>query len=187
MRTAPETNASAPGWSITYGAQNPGSVNMDKAGLGFDLTTGNPFMKDVYGNTVWSPPLLGASATVKVPVTVRVALSAAADTAGAILAWANPTGGSIIVTRVVFDVTTASTGACTVDVGVAANATTSNDTIMDGLDVNTAAGTFDNIENQGTNGKSAVKVTSSQYVTASRASGAVAGMVGFAYITFMPI
>lgn len=113
----------------------------------------------------------------------KVAL-AALDAAGGVLAWVNPEGASILVTRVVFDVTTKSTGACTIDVGVAADGTTSNDTIMDGLDIGTAAGTFDNIENQGTNGVSAKKMTSTQYITASKASGAAAGTVGYAYIYY---
>jgi len=115
--------------------------------------------------------------------TVRVAL-AAVDTAGGVLAWANPESVTVFVTRVIFDVTTKATAACTVDVGVAANGTTSNDALMDGLDVGTAAGTFDNIENQGTNGKSTGKVAVGSYVTGSVASGASAGLVGFAYITY---
>lgn len=114
---------------------------------------------------------------------VKVAL-ASADTAGGVLAWANPTGATIFVTRIIFDVTTKATGACTVDVGTAADGTTSNDTLMDGLDVGTAAGVFDNVENQGTNGVGVKKVTSSQYVTASKASGAAAGLVGYAYIHY---
>jgi len=113
----------------------------------------------------------------------RVAL-AALDTAGGVLAWANPTGSSIIVNRIIFDVTTKSTGACTIDVGVAADGTTSNDTLMDGLDIGTAAGVFDNVENQGTNGVGAVKLTSTKYITASKATGAAAGTVGFAYIYY---
>lgn len=115
---------------------------------------------------------------------VKVAL-ATADTAGGVLAWANPTGATIMVTRIIFDVTTPATdGVCTVDVGTAANGTTSNDTLMDGLNVGAAAGVFDNVENQGTNGVGAKKVTSSQYVTASKASGSAAGLVGSAYIHY---
>lgn len=184
MKTGPG-GSSAPEFGVTYGVINPavGGTDFQKSGLCFD-SSGNPFMQNVSGDTIWSTPAVAAGAVIKQSVTVRVALASAADTGGAVLAWLNPTGASILVTRVVFDVTTAATGAATIDVGVAANATTSNDTIMDGLDVNAAIGTFDNIENQGTNGKSVVKVTSTQYVTASRASGAVAGMVGFAYITY---
>lgn len=115
----------------------------------------------------------------------RVAL-VASDAAGGMLAWANPYGSSIIVTRVLVDLVTASAGVCTVDVGVAANATTLSDTAIDGLNINAAAGLFDNVENQGTNGKSALKMTSTQYLTASMASGAAAGAAGYFYIEWVP-
>jgi hypothetical protein len=113
----------------------------------------------------------------------RVALGHA-DTAGGVVAWANPEGAAILVSRMVIDVNTKATGACTVDAGVAANVTTSNDGLLDGLDVGTAAGAFDNITDKGTNGKSRQKVTPSQFVTISVASGASAGLVGFAYIYY---
>lgn len=112
----------------------------------------------------------------------RVAL-AAADTAGGVFAWANPTGGSIIVTRVAVNVTTASSGACTVDVGVAADATTLNDTIIDGVSV-AATGCKDSQKDAGSNGAGMAQVTSTQYVTGSVASGASSGLVGFAYIYY---
>lgn len=108
-------------------------------------------------------------------------------TAGGVLSVANPENTSILVDRVILDVTTASTGAATVDVGVAANGTTSSDTLLDGLDVNTATGTFDNVDSQGTNGNSVVKVTSSQFITASQASGDVTGLVGKYYIRYRTI
>jgi hypothetical protein len=118
---------------------------------------------------------------------VKVAL-AAADTGGGVLAWANPESSSIIIIRVVLDVTTKSTGACTLDIGTTAtNATTSSDNLMDGLDVGTAAGTFDNIEDQGTNGTSRQKLASGKWITASKASGAAAGLVGYAYIEYFVI
>ena len=111
---------------------------------------------------------------------------AAVRTAGGVLGWANPTGGSIIVDKVVLDVTTASTGASTVDCGIAANATTSSDVLIDGVSGNSIA-LLDNIEDQGTNGKSSGKVTSSQAVTCSEASGDVTGLVGYAYIYYHAI
>ncbi|MEB3196812.1 MAG: hypothetical protein VKP62_06370 [Candidatus Sericytochromatia bacterium] len=114
----------------------------------------------------------------------KVAL-AAVDTAGGVFAWANPEAGAIIVERVVIDVTTASSAACTVDVGVTAtSATTSADNLLDGQSVATAA-VLDNIENQGTNGKSAGRLASGKWVTASVASGASAGLVGSAYIHYI--
>ena len=97
-------------------------------------------------------------------------------------------GASIIVTGLVLDVTTASTGACTLDCGTTAtSATTKIDNLIDGLDVNAAAGVFDNITDKGTNGVSRQKLASAKWVTGSVASGASAGIVGFAYIRYIVI
>lgn len=117
--------------------------------------------------------------------TVKVALTAATTTAaGGVLKWANPEDVSILVTRVIFDVTTKSTGAATLDVGYNLAGDTSDDTLMDQLDVGTAAGTFDNIENQGAHGVATVKMASGGYIVAT-ASATVAGLVGNAYITYL--
>lgn len=116
------------------------------------------------------------------PKVVKVAL-AAVRTAGGVLAWANPEGTSIIVTRLVIDITTPGASG-SANFGVAANGTTSSDNLLDGVAVNTA-GTFDNIENQGTNGRSAVKMTSTQYITGSEdAASDVTGLAGYAYIEY---
>ena len=83
---------------------------------------------------------------------------------------------------------TKSTGACTIDVGTTAvSAATSSDNLIDGLDTGTAIGTFDNITDKGTNGKSRQKLASGKWVTASMASGAAAGTVGYAYIEYFII
>ena len=114
---------------------------------------------------------------------VRVALGVA-DTGGGVFGWVNPEVGAILVTRVVLDVTTATTGASTVDVGyTVTGATTLSDTLLDGVNLATA-GVFDNVENQGTNGVSAVKVPAGKWLTASKASGACAGLAGYAYIHY---
>jgi len=115
----------------------------------------------------------------------KVALTAATSTAvGGVLNVTNPAGVDLIITRVLFNVTTKSTGAATLDVGIDDAGDTSNDTIMDGLDVGTAAGLFDNIENQGTNGKSALRWPAGYHLVAT-ASASVAGLVGYAYIEFI--
>ena len=98
---------------------------------------------------------------------------------------AEPRVRRVLVNRVTLDVTTKATAACTVDVGTTSvSGTTSNDGLMDGLDVGTAAGTFDNIQNPGTNVKPLQKVAAGKWVTGSRASGASASIVGFAYIEY---
>ena len=108
---------------------------------------------------------------------------AAEDTAGGVFSWANPEAGDIIVEHVALVVTTTATGGCSIDVGTTATtATTSSDNLIDGKDVNDAAGTFTNLESAGTNGKSAQRLASGKWVTASvdkgGASGASAGLVG---------
>src|ERR1051326_7948212 len=111
----------------------------------------------------------------------RVALNAV-DTGGGVFSWVNLEKGAIAVTRIEIDVTTKSTAACTIDVGTTAtSATTSSDNLTDGLDVGTAAGLFNNIDDKGTNGKSHQRLAAGAWITASKASGASAGIVGTAY------
>lgn len=99
---------------------------------------------------------------------------AAADTAGGVLAVANPFNATVIVKSLILDVTTKATAACTLDAGIAADGTTLNDGLIDGQDVNAAIGTFANSKVQ--------KWGANQYLTISKASGAAAGLVGNAYI-----
>ena len=118
--------------------------------------------------------------------TVKVPISAGAS-AGGVLAWQKPEAGAVIITRLVVDVTTKSTGAGTASFGTAANGSTSGANLIDTLDVGTAAGTFDNVTDKGTNGKTRQRLAAGAFVTGSQASGAVAGLVGFAYITYIPV
>ena len=116
---------------------------------------------------------------------MRVALTAATDTTGGgVLSLANPEGIDLLITRLVLNVTTASTGAAAVDAGIAANGTTSSDILIDGKSVATA-GVFDNIEDQGTNGRATVKWGASQFLTIT-ASATTAGMVGEALFSYVP-
>lgn len=104
---------------------------------------------------------------------------AAVDTGGGIFSWQNPEAGDILIEHVALVVGTKTSAACSVDVGTTAtNATTSSDNLIDGKDINAAAGTFTNIESAGTNGKSAQRLATGKWVTASKASGASAGLVG---------
>ncbi len=116
----------------------------------------------------------------------KVAL-AALDTGGGVLSLLNPEGVDLILKRIILDITTPATAAGTLDAGLGSGATTSYDNLIDGLDVNTAAGVFDNIENQGTNGKSAVRWESDGYLTISKASGAMAGLIGNAYLEWVRV
>ena len=131
--------------------------------------------------------VMAAFGTVTFDRGVKIARVALA-TAGGVFAWQNPEASSILIHRVLIDVTTVATGACTIDVGTTAvSAATSSDTLIDGLDVNAGIGLFDNITEKGSNGKSRQKLASGKWVTASQASGAIAGIVGYGYVVYSVI
>lgn len=115
------------------------------------------------------------------PLKCKRAKLNAVDTAGGV--FAVNIGKRCVVEAVALDVRGASSGACTVDVGVAANGTTLNDTLIDGVSV-AAAGYKSTKTAPGTNGLPDRLVTAAQYVTGSVASGASAGIVGEAYIYY---
>jgi hypothetical protein len=115
---------------------------------------------------------------------LKAALVAATTTAvGGVLKLVNPEGVDLIITRLILDITTASTGAATVDAGVDDGGDVSSDTLIDGKSVATA-GVFDNTEDGGTNGKGAVKWKAGEYLVIS-ASATTAGMVGSAYVEYI--
>lgn len=111
--------------------------------------------------------------------------AATVTTAGAVLSVANPEEADVIVTGVYLDVTTASSGAATVDAGVAADGTTSADNLIDAGSV-AAIAVVSNRDNAGTNGKQAVKWASDEFLTIT-ASATTAGMVGTAYVTYIRV
>jgi hypothetical protein len=96
---------------------------------------------------------------------------------GAVLSLKNVYGVDLIITDMFVDVTTKSSGAATLDIGVDDKADTSNDTLFDGVDVGTAAGFFNTTKNAGQNGKHAVVWKKDEYVVAT-ASATVAGLKG---------
>jgi hypothetical protein len=118
--------------------------------------------------------------------TVAVALAGGTDTGGGLGSWQNPEGAAIIIEDVVVDVTVVASAACNIDVGTTnTNATTLSDNLIDGADIHSATGQFDNFSNKGSNGKSTGKLASGKWITASMAdAGASAGFVGTLYISY---
>jgi len=108
-----------------------------------------------------------------------------ADTGGGVVSIANPEGVEILITEVILTVGTVATGACTLDIGVATDGTTLSDTIIDGVDVNGATGKFDNINDKSTNGGRDRALASTEYITASTASGAAAGLAGQLVVNYV--
>ena len=138
----------------------------------------------LYGQNKADDHLDSQSKLVKVPINGGVAVSAVTHAAGDHgIAWKNPEGVDIIVECVVLDVTTEATGAATMDIGVAADGTTGSDTLLDGVNVGAAAILATNGNNGGTNGKTMVPMTSSQFITGD-ASASIAGLVGNIWIKY---
>jgi len=121
-------------------------------------------------------PRYGGGKTVKIPL-------AANDAAAGLFTWTNTEPVAVIVTKAVVDVTTGSSGACSISIGQAATAVLSNN-LVDTLSV-AAAGSFDNITDKGTNGKTRQRVAPGQMVTGSTASGASSGLVGNVYLDYV--
>lgn len=124
----------------------------------------------------------GIAATGSVAKVVKVPL-AAVDAAAGCFSWANPEAGAIFVTLAALDVTTIATGAGTVSVGGQATSV-SGANLIDTVDVHSATGTFTNISTPGSGGKTIVKVPAGGFVTGSKASGALAGLAGSAYLSY---
>jgi hypothetical protein len=119
----------------------------------------------------------GVSAPTK-RVTVAVngtTLHAAAN--GILNLFTNPEAGSILITRAILAVTTAATGAATVDIGTNSTTLTTSDNLLDGVDVNTATGVFDNTVSGGTNGKGGQVLATGKFVTIDEKTGDTTGMV----------
>ena len=101
----------------------------------------------------------------------------ASDAAGGVFSVENTYGTDLVILRVVLQVTTGTSGACTLDIGTAADGTTSAATLIAGLDV-ADAGVYDNIADKGSSGTSRLKFGSGGFVNASMKTGATAGIVG---------
>jgi hypothetical protein len=116
----------------------------------------------------------------------KQALVAAADTtAGGVLTILNDSGEDRIITNLIVNTTTPSSGAASIDVGVASTVA-SNDTLIDGASVASAAACLDMVKNAGTNGAGARTWPNGYYITAT-ASADATGLVGFAYVQYIVV
>lgn len=113
------------------------------------------------------------------------------DITGAALHAANLTAftapAACIITRAILNITTASTGASTIDIGITATtATTSSDTLLDGVS-GTPAAAFDSADaglDTGANDM-AQPLASGKWVTVDEASGDATGMVATLFIYYI--
>ena len=159
-----------------HGSRHEYGISLHKDGLSLDnvpVTTTAAELNILDGATT-------TTAEINRAVKKVTGALAAVDTGGGIFSWQNPEVGAILVQHLVLNVTTKTTGACSIDAGTTAtNATTSSDTLIDGKDINAATGIFTNDESAGTNGKPFKRLASGKWVTGSMvAGGATAGLVG---------
>lgn len=118
-------------------------------------------------------------------ITDVVAVSGDALHAANLTLWTAPAAAMIL--RSWLNITTASTGASTIDIGyTAASSTTSSDTLLDGIS-GTPAAVFDSMNaalDSGANAKAQL-AASGKWVTADEASGDTSGMVAVFYIQYV--
>lgn len=150
----------------TSGLQN------ELGGFGCD-TSFNPQIRDKAGNVVAVYPT-----AVYGTYMVKLSVAGTSSSSGVFASLANPFGANAIILGRVLNATTQSTGAATVDIGVAADATTSSDTLMDGQSVATAGA----LQANGTNGLPYRAWSTTQFVNVAEASGDVDGLVGTLYL-----
>jgi hypothetical protein len=129
-------------------------------------------------------PTAVTKANYRIPQVAKIPLGVASGNGG-VVSW-QPDNAAIdyIVGQVVIDITAAQ-AAQTVSVGTAANGSTSSANLIDTLST-AATGSFDNITDKSTNGKSRQHLTAGQFVTAT-ASGTPASLAGNLYVTFWPV
>lgn len=108
----------------------------------------------------------------------RVPFVGGTDTAGGVFAFENPERGPIVVEKVILDVLTVATAACSLEVGGAANGTTAASGMISSQDVHSATGSFGSTV--GT-----TRVAAGAFITGSTVSGASAGLIGNAYIEYI--
>jgi|1_EtaG_2_1085319.scaffolds.fasta_scaffold06151_4 hypothetical protein len=116
----------------------------------------------------------------------QYALAAAAGVGG-VLNVENPLAVPCTVVYLGIDITTASTGAATVDAGVDTDGSSSADDMIDGLDANNATGWFTSDNDAGTNGESHRRIGTTEHIVISKKTGDVAGLAGNAVFVLQPL
>lgn len=157
------------------------------SGLGYD-SSGNPVL--INGNSVVAtfasygivPGLSGS----KGMYVATLAVTGGSGSTGVFASMANPFGIAVIVTRLLVVIATQSAGASTLDIGIAVDASTSNDGLIDGRSA-AATGTADNLvaADAGTNGKTFQAWGTTQFLNVKEASGDVNGLAATVYAICM--
>lgn len=105
----------------------------------------------------------------------KLVVAAQGAATGVFASMANPWGYSVRIIQALWEITTPSTGASTVDIGVAVDAVTSNDGLLDGQSGATATVIA---SGAGTNGRASQTWGASEFVNIAEASGDITDIVG---------
>jgi hypothetical protein len=173
--TTRDTRSGFPAFGL-YGPL-PSSATTGRGGLAFDSSN--------------NPQILDDAGTVKalfktasgIAEFYELVIPAQGAVTGVFASVLNPWGVDVLVMNRALRVTTQSSGAATVDIGIAADATTSNDGLIDGQSVASAGLVTAN----GTNGSSYQVWGSTSYLNIAEASGDVSGLVGSLYVVVVRI
>ena len=115
------------------------------------------------------------------------ALAGTSSTSGGAVATWTPSASensAIVITRVLLYVKTVSTGAANLNVGVAADASTSSNNLITALDVHSNTGAFDNLGSPGASGKACQVLSGTQAITVT-GSADTTGLVGEMWVAYM--
>lgn len=112
--------------------------------------------------------------------TVELQLTGTAATTGVFAAMANPHGADLIIWDSCINIITGSTLASGLDIGVAANATTASDTLLDGISGQTAGV----LNTRGTNGGALRRWNANQWVTVQENSGDANGLTAVLHVKY---
>jgi len=113
-------------------------------------------------------------------------ITGAADSTGVFAAWSNDTGVALWA-MAVLNPSAASTGAATLDIGTAADATTASDNLFDGFDANAASASVNYPSGTGTNAKSWNLVPIGGAITVQEKTGDIAAFAGVLSILYFPV
>lgn len=171
--------------TVTTPNQSDWPVTASTNAEDFALMLRTPVITAINGAT------LGATNDRAVKVGVKALTGAAIHAGtGGVVAWQNPESVAIIILRVWLDLTTVATGACTLDIGVTAtSATTTSDTLLDGIDANAAVGVFDSMNAALDSGANALaqKLASAKWVTIDEKTGDATGLVANLYVEYVMV
>jgi hypothetical protein len=157
-----------------------------------DVTAGNVVVgrfcsttNTVVGQYVWLILYDRAQALYSRERVAMVPLVGATIHAG-VMAWQNPEGVPIVVTRAVVAITTVATAAATLDLGTTTvSAVTASDTLLDGIDIHAAADALGLGDQTGTNGKGTRRLAAGKWVTIKEDSGDATGLVAKLFIFYL--